>query len=55
VKSFCQWAGKEVGTKEAKERVRDTGKSGEEMQTCLKVRSDMNEGDIFERKGTHLS
>lgn len=38
MKSFCQWAGKEVGKKEAKGRVRETGKSGKEMQTCLKVR-----------------
>lgn len=37
MKSFCLWAGKEVGKREAKGRVRETGKSAKEMQTCAQV------------------
>lgn len=41
MKSFCQWAGEEVGKKEAIGRVRKTGKSGKDVQTCLKVCTDI--------------
>lgn len=37
MKSFCQWAGKEVGKRGAKGRVHKTGKSAKEMQTCPKL------------------